>query len=164
MTHSATTFSTGRVLLFCLFFAAMGNACANEVEEQAFDSPIIGELIKIEQDRLRFRGQSVNVPYTREKLIKVFGKPSREIYNTAGTVVIWDELGLTCYGCEEQKKSPEEFQFMTNEEKKNVKAQAYIDSITLFARKYNPYPEREKNTRMSRKIPSMESWSWMAWR
>lgn len=143
-----TKLTTKGILLSSLFlglqFAGLSAVAANEVEEQAYDSPIVGELIKIQQDRLVFRGKSVRVPYTRKKLIAVFGKPSREIYNTAGTVVIWDELGLTCYGCEQQSKAPEEFQFMTNEEKKNVTAQAYIDSITLFARKYNPYPDREK--------------------
>jgi len=126
-------------VLFLLVMATTASA-----EEAAFSGPLVEELIKIKQDRLIYKGKSVPVPYTRKKLIAVFGKPSREIYNTAGTVVIWDELGLTCYGCQEQDKSPEEFQFMTDDEKKDVKGQGYIDSMTLFVRKYNPYPEREK--------------------
>ena len=111
--------------------------------KQAFSGPLVEGLIKIKQDRLVYKGKSVKVPFTRKRLIEVFGKPSREIYNAAGTVVIWDDLGLTCYGCQEQVKKPEEFQFMSDAEKKNIKYQPYIESITLFVRKYNPYPERE---------------------
>lgn len=108
-----------------------------------FNAPLAEGLIKIEDSRLVYQGKSVKVPFTRERLIAVFGKPSREIYNTAGTVVIWDDLGLTCYGCQARVKKPEELEFMTNEEKKHISYQPYIDSITLFVRKYNPYPERE---------------------
>ncbi len=136
---------TTRILLFALLFSAVVVVYANDVEDEvAFDSPVVEELIQIKEDRLLFRGKSARVPFTRTGLIKVFGEPSREIYNTAGNVVIWDELGLTCYGCQKQDKSPEEFQFMSNEEKKNVKGRAYVDSVTLFVRKYNPYPDREK--------------------
>lgn len=126
------------------FFSFMLLVIAGAVGAEEFSAPLTQELIKIENNRLVYKGKSVKVPFTRNRLIQVFGKPSREIYNTAGTVVIWDDLGLTCYGCQEQVKKPEEFQFMSNEEKKNLKHQPYVDSITLFVRKYNPYPEREK--------------------
>ncbi len=136
-----TVIKTAQLLTISLLLVA---ALSAKAEDEAFSGPLVEELIKIQHDRLVFKGKSVSVPYTREKLIKVFGKPSREIYNPAGTVVIWDELGLTCYGCQQQEKTPEEFEFMTEDEKKGVKGQGYIDSITLFVRKYNPYPEREK--------------------
>lgn len=128
--------------LFC--FLPMILISTAMAQSMGSGGPLAEGLIKIEKHRLVYKGKSVAVPFTRERLIKVFGKPSREIYNTAGTVVIWDDLGLSCYGCQAPAKTPEEFQFMTNEEKKAIKHQAYVDSITLFVRKYNPYPEQEK--------------------
>jgi hypothetical protein len=113
-------------------------------ENEGFSPPTVQGLIKIENDRLLYKGKSVPVPFTRKKLIEVFGKPSREIYNAAGNVVIWDDLGLTCYGCHKQDKTPEEFQFMSKEEIKQITHQKYVDSITIFIRKYHPYPKREK--------------------
>ena len=108
-----------------------------------FSSPIVEELLTIENKRLKYKGKYVPVPYTRKRLIKVFGKPSREIYNTAGTVVIWDELGLTCYGCHKQKEIKADFQYMTDAEIKLSTRRDYVNSITIFVRRYNPYPERE---------------------
>lgn len=106
-------------------------------------NPLIQETIKLTADRLVYKNKSVKIPFTRDELIKVFGKPSREIYNTAGTVVIWDELGLTCYGCQ-VKATPEEYEFLSPEEKKQRVQQDYVDSVSLFVRKHNPYPEEEK--------------------
>jgi len=134
-----------RIIQSLLVFCLLNIATSTIAEESGgFSAPIVQELIRIEDKRLVYKGKAVPVPYTRKKLIEVFGKPSREIYNAAGTVVIWDELGLSCYGCHEREKNPEEFQFMTRDEKKSLKHQQYVDSITLFVRKYNPYPEREK--------------------
>jgi hypothetical protein len=133
--------NTVRSLFYVLLSIMVGTTATAESNDSG--GPLAEGLIKIENHRLVYKGKSVAVPYTRERLIKVFGKPSREIYNTAGTVVIWDDLGLTCYGCQEPPKVPEEFQFMTNEEKKAIKYQPYVDSITLFVRKYNPYPQQE---------------------
>jgi hypothetical protein len=133
--------TTQKILLYLWLLTITAFSVA---AEKPYSSPMVEELIKIEDERLVYKGKSVPVPYSRERLIKVFGKPSREIYNTAGTVVIWDELGLSCYGCQEQEKTPEEFQFMSKEEKASIKPQEYVESITLFVRKYNPYPDREK--------------------
>ena len=112
-------------------------------EDEPFTSPLTQETLSIEDNRLKYKNKYVPVPYTRKKLIEAFGKPSRELYNTAGTVVIWDELGLTCYGCHEQKLDAAEFEYMTSEEQKQSSRRDYVDSITLFVRRYNPYPERE---------------------
>lgn len=117
---------------------------AADEEDEPFSAPVVEELIVVNRENLVYKGKKVPVPFTRKKLIEVFGEPSREIYNAAGLVVIWDELGLTCYGCQKQPETPEEFQFMTKEEKAGVKNQPYVNSITLFVRKYNPYPEHEK--------------------
>lgn len=111
--------------------------------EESF-SPLVEDTIKILDNKLVYKNKSVPIPITRKKLIEVFGKPSREIYNTAGTMVIWDDLGLTCYGCQDKSETPEEFQYMSKEEKQQVKPVETIDSVTLYVRKYNPYPELEK--------------------
>lgn len=107
-------------------------------------SPFIQKTIRLDTDRLVYKGKSVKIPFQRKDLIRVFGKPSREIYNTAGTVVIWDELGLACYGCQEIKYTPEEFEFLTPEEQKSQTRHNYVDSISLFVRKHNPYPDLEQ--------------------
>lgn len=107
------------------------------------NSPLVQETIRLTGTKLVYKGKSATIPFKREDLIRVFGKPSREIYNTAGTVVIWDELGLTCYGCQERKYAPEEFEFITPKEQKKQTQQNYVDSVSLFVRKYNPYPEQE---------------------
>ncbi len=118
-----------------------------------FQSPIVEETIRIEADRLIYKKKAIPIPITRKSLIRTFGKPSREIYNAAGTIVIWDDIGLTCYGCQEQKGEPEEFQYLTKEEKKQLRPREYIDSIKLFVRKYNPYPEREKRYQHEPRLP-----------
>ncbi len=128
-------------LIYALFTCHMGLILAKEKE--SFSSPVVDELLSIENKRLKYKGKFVPVPYTRKRLIKVFGKPSREIYNTAGTVVIWDELGLTCYGCHIQKEVAEDFQYMSDADRKQATRQDYVESITLFVRRYNPYPDRE---------------------
>ena len=115
-------------------------------------SPLIQETIRLSNDRLIYKNKSVKIPFKRGELIKVFGKPSREIYNTAGTVVIWDELGLTCYGCQ-KKDTPEEYEFLTPKEKKQHERQGYVDSISLFVRKHNPYPEQEKEYQHEPRYP-----------
>ncbi len=129
------------LLIFSLFLCR--NALLVAASNESNSSQLIEELLSIEDKRLKYKGKFVPVPYTRKRLIQVFGKPSREIYNTAGTVVIWDELGLTCYGCHKQKETPEDFQYMSDVEIKQASRRDYVESITLFVRRYNPYPERE---------------------
>ncbi|VAW90965.1 hypothetical protein MNBD_GAMMA21-2274 [hydrothermal vent metagenome] len=128
-------------LFSSLFIGRIGIILAESDKHNA--SQLVEELLSIENKRLKYKGKYVPVPYTRKRLIEVFGKPSREIYNTAGTVVIWDELGLTCYGCHKQKEIPEDFQYMTDDEIKQSTRRDYVESITIFVRRYNPYPERE---------------------
>lgn len=130
------------VLLLALLMLPVRPAVAEGAGD--FRPPVVEDLMTLTRDNLIYKGKKVPVPFTRKKLIEVFGKPSREIYNPAGTVVIWDELGLTCYGCHAQADEPEEFQFMSPEEKKTYQRQPYINSITIFIRKYNPYPDQEK--------------------
>lgn len=123
------------------------SSCVIAAQKVGADKPVSSQLVEtlivIEDEGLRYKDKFVPVPYTRKKLIEVFGKPSREIYNTAGTVVIWDELGLACYGCHEQAFDAKEFEFMSQEEEKQYLRRDYVESITLFVRRYNPYPDRE---------------------
>lgn len=114
------------------------------VQAQQGFSPLVEDTIKVLDNRLVYKNKSVPIPITRKKLIEVFGKPSREIYNTAGTMVIWDDLGLTCYGCQDKSGTPEEFQYMSKDEQSQIKPVETIDSLTLYVRKYNPYPDLEK--------------------
>jgi hypothetical protein len=107
-------------------------------------SQLVEDTIEILDNKLVYKNKSVPIPITRKKLIEVFGKPSREIYNTAGTMAIWDDLGLTCYGCQEKSETPEEFQYMSKEERAQIKPVETVDSITFYIRKYNPYPDLEK--------------------
>ena len=106
------------------------------------NSQLVQDSIVLTHDRLVYKDKSAKIPFTRDALIKVFGKPSREIYNTAGTMVIWDEVGLTCFGCQD-RGTPEEYEFLTPEEKEQHVRQDYVDAISLFVRKHNPYPEKE---------------------
>ncbi len=116
-------------------------------------TPLVQDVIKIEQDRLIYKGKSVPIPFTRKKLVAVFGEPNREIYNTAGTVAIWDEIGLTCFGCAKKAEVPEEFQYMTEAERKKNKPLEYVNAITLFVRKYNPYPDQELKYQHEPRLP-----------
>jgi len=127
-----------------LVLPSLSFAFDDEDEDEPFSAPVVEELITVNREHLMYQGKKVPVPFTRKKLIEVFGPPTREIYNAAGTVVIWDDIGLTCYGCHKLPETPEEFHFMTKEEKQSVQNQPYVNSITLFVRKYNPYPEHEK--------------------
>jgi hypothetical protein len=107
-------------------------------------APLVNEALVIGEDSLVYHGKKVTIPIKRKNLIKVFGPPSREIYNAAGSVLIWDDLGLNCYGCQEPDPRPEEFEYMSPEEKKAYKPIDQIGALTIYVRKYNPYPQREK--------------------
>lgn len=107
-------------------------------------APLAEEALKIGNNSLSYHGKQVAIPITRKDLIKVFGPPSREVYNAAGNVLIWDDLGLSCFGCQEPEIKPEEFEYMTPDEKKSFKPVNQIGALTIYVRKYNPYPEREK--------------------
>jgi len=129
---------TATVFLFVIVSAARLGWAAED------NSPIIQESIRLTESKIVYAGRSAAIPFTRKDLEHVFGKPDREIYNTAGTVVIWDELGLACYGCQAQQKKPEEFEFLTTEEQAQQGDYRYVDSFRVFVRKHNPYPEREQ--------------------
>lgn len=131
-----------RLILAITVFLTSGVLFAANDEPSQF----VQEMISIETDRLVYRGKSVKIPLTRKELIRVFGPPSREIYNVAGNVLIWDELGLSCYGCQEREAEPEEFLYMTEAEKQNYPRSNYIGALTLYARKYNPYPGQERSS------------------
>jgi hypothetical protein len=108
-------------------------------------APVVNEALKIRDDSLMYHGKRVSIPIKRKNLIKVFGPPSREIYNAAGSVLIWDDLGLSCFGCQEPDPKPEELQYMSPEEKKAYKPTDQIGALMIYVRKYNPYPERENS-------------------
>lgn len=128
-----------RIFALTLLLTASVLHAANDEASQ-----FVQDAIRIEADRLVYKKKSVRIPITRKALIEVFGAPSREVYNVAGNVLIWDALGLSCYGCQEREREPEEFQYMSDEEIKNYQRGNYIGTLTLYARKYNPYPQHEK--------------------
>jgi hypothetical protein len=68
-------------------------------------------------------------------------------------MVIWDDYGLTCYGCEDRSGTPEEFEYLSDEEKKNIKPIEQVDSVTLYVRKYHPYPKLEKKYAHEPRLP-----------
>ena len=113
----------------------------------------VEDVIRIEADRLVYKKKSVKIPITRKALIEVFGPPSREVYNVAGNVLIWDELGISCYGCQEQVREPEEFQYMSDAEIRNYQRSNYIGTLSMYARKYSPYPEHEKTAVHKPRLP-----------
>lgn len=107
-------------------------------------APVVQEALVIKEDNLSYHGKKAAIPITRKDLVRVFGPPSREVYNAAGNVLIWDDLGLSCFGCQEPDVKPEEFSYMTPEERKSFKPVNSIGALTIYVRKYNPYPDREK--------------------
>jgi len=137
-------------LILALAILLTGNALFAAGDDS---SQFVQDTIRIEADRLVYKGKSAKIPLTRGQLIRVFGAPNREIYNVAGDVLIWDSLGLSCYGCQEHSAEPEEFQYMTETEKKNYQRNNYIGTLTLYARKYNPYPEQERSAAHLPQLP-----------
>ena len=116
-------------------------------------SPVVQEAIIIHADSLEYHGKRVAIPIKRKNLIKVFGPPSRDVYDAAGNVLIWDDLGLSCYSCQEPNPKPEEFAYMSPEEIKAYKPNDQIGALTIFVRKYDPYAEREKKYNHEPRFP-----------
>ena len=107
-------------------------------------SPVVQEALIIHADNLEYHGKRIMIPIKRKNLIRVFGPPSREVYDAAGNVMIWDDLGLSCYGCQAPNPKPEELQYMSPEEIKAYKPNDQIDALTIYVRKYDPYSDRVK--------------------
>lgn len=128
--------------LACLVFAG-----------SAESSPLNQETMIIHQGSLEYHGKKVPIPLKRKNLIKVFGQPSREVYDAAGNVLIWDELGLSCYGCQKPNPKPEELQYMSPEEARAYKPNDLIDGLTIYIRKYDPYATQEKKYNHEPKLP-----------
>jgi hypothetical protein len=107
-------------------------------------SPVVQEALVINADSLEYHGKKIPIPIKRKSLIKVFGPPSREVYDAAGNVLIWDDLGLSCYGCQAPNPKPEELEYMSPEEIKAYKPNDQIGALTIYVRKYDPYSNRVK--------------------
>jgi len=116
-------------------------------------SPLVQNALIIHPDSLEYHGKRVSIPIKRKNLIKVFGQPSRDVYDAAGNVLIWDDLGLSCYGCQKPNPKPEELQYMSPEEAKAYKPNDQIDGLTIYVRKYDPYGSREKKYNHEPRFP-----------
>lgn len=121
-----------------------GDACA---------SPLVQDALIIHADRLEYHGKSIPIPIKRKNLIKAFGAPSREVYDAAGNVLIWDNLGLSCFGCQKPDPKPEELQYMSPEEARAYQPNDQIDGLTIYVRKYEPYASREKKYNHEPRLP-----------
>lgn len=125
--------------LFAIGFVASVSA---SVSCQA--APIVQDTLIIHADSIEYHGKRVPIPIKRKALIKAFGEPSRDVYDAAGNVLIWDDLGLSCYGCQKPNPKPEEFAYMSPDEIKAYKPNDQIGALTIYIRKYDPYGDREK--------------------
>jgi hypothetical protein len=119
----------------------------------AMATPVVQEALIIHADNLEYHGKHITIPIKRKNLIKVFGPPSREVYDAAGNVLIWDDLGLSCYGCQAPDPHPEELQYMSPEQVKAYKPNDQIGALTIFVRKYDPYADREKKYNHEPRFP-----------
>ena len=119
----------------------------------AVASPVVQDTLIIHADSLEYHGKRVTIPIKRKNLIKVFGPPSRDVYDAAGNVLIWDDLGLSCYGCQEPDPKPEEFAYMSPQEIKAYKPNDQIGALTIYVRKYDPYANRVKKYNHEPRFP-----------
>lgn len=108
------------------------------------------DVLVIDNEYLQFKDQKLALPVKTAELYKFLGEPSRQVYNAAGTVVIWDELGISCYGCS-QEYDTETANRLLQLENETDKLEAikedllYVDSLSMIVRKYNPYPDLENS-------------------
>ena len=116
-------------------------------------SPVVQEALIVHADSLEYHGKRISIPIRRESLIKAFGPPSRDVYDAAGNVLIWDDLGLSCYGCQKPNPHPEEFEYMSPAERKAYKPNEHIGALTIYVRKYDPYADREKQFNHEPRFP-----------
>ena len=143
MPHIVIRFS---IIAICVFASSIPGGMVEA-------SPIVQEALIIHADSLEYHGKRVAIPIKRKNLIKVFGAPSRDVYDAAGNVLIWDDLGLSCYGCQEPDPKPEEFAYMSPEEIKAYKPNDQIGALTIYVRKYDPYADREKKYNHEPRFP-----------
>jgi len=119
----------------------------------AHAAPIVQQGLIIHAGSLEYRGKRIPIPIKRKDLIRVFGAPSREVYDAAGNVLIWDELGLSCFDCKKPDPKPEELAYMSPDEAKAYKPNDLIGALTIFVRKYDPYDHREKKYNHEPRFP-----------
>ena len=119
----------------------------------ALGSPLAEQALIIHADSIEYHGKRVPIPIKRKDLIKAFGAPSREVYDAAGNVVIWDDLGLSCFGCQKPNPKPEELEYMSPDEVKAYKPNDQIGALTIYVRKYDPYAHREKKYDHEPRLP-----------
>lgn len=116
-------------------------------------APIVQQALIIQADSLEYHGKHVRIPIKRKDLIRVFGHPSRQVYDAAGNVLVWDDLGLSCFDCQKPKSRPEELEFMSPKEAKAFKPNQLIGALTIYVRKYNPYGKRKRKYNHEPELP-----------
>lgn len=116
-------------------------------------APVNQDALVIHGANLEYHGKKIPIPLKRRDLVKVFGSPSRDVYDAAGNVLIWDQLGLSCYGCQKPDSTPEELQYMSPEEARAYRPNDQIDGLTIYLRKYDPYATQEKKYNHEPRLP-----------
>lgn len=115
--------------------------------------PIVQKALVIHADSLEYHGKRVRIPIKRKNLIHVFGRPSRQVYDAAGNVLIWDDLGLSCFDCQKPNLQPEELRYMSPEEARAYKPNDVIGTLTMYVRKYDPYARRKRKYNHEPRFP-----------
>ncbi|MEJ2360099.1 MAG: hypothetical protein P8Z75_01530 [Gammaproteobacteria bacterium] len=106
--------------------------------------PIVQDRLVIGASSIEYHGKRVSIPLTRKELIHVFGQPSRKVYDAAGNVLVWDDLGLSCFDCQKPNPKPEELEYMTPAEARAYKPNKRIGALMIYVSKYNPYGKRKR--------------------
>lgn len=107
-------------------------------------APIVQKPLIIRAGSLEYQGKRVKIPIKRRDLIRVFGHPSREVYDAAGNVLVWDDLGLSCFDCQKPNPRPEELEYMSPQEASAYKPNDQIGALTIYVSKYEHHGERKR--------------------
>lgn len=116
-------------------------------------TPIVQDTLIIHADSLEYHGRRLPIPIKRRELIHVFGHPSREVYDAAGNVLVWDDLGLSCFDCQKPNPKPEELRYMSPEEAKAYRPNDLIGALTIYIRKYDPYARHKRKYNHEPRLP-----------
>lgn len=107
-------------------------------------APVVQDTLVIHANNLEYHGRHLKIPITRKDLIRVFGHPSREVYDAAGNVLVWDDLGLSCFDCQKPNPEPEELQYMSPQEASAYKPNDQIGALMIYVSKYEHNGKRKR--------------------
>lgn len=116
-------------------------------------APIVQDALVIHAGSLEYHGKHLKIPIKRKDLIRVFGRPSREVYDAAGNVLVWDDLGLSCFDCQKPNPKPEELQYMSPQEVRAYKPNEQIGALTIYVSKYEHQDGRKRKYNHTPALP-----------